>query len=200
MLTALGLESESAGHLTELASALHAAYAQVAAGLPGNTVLEVVAGKLKLAKLGKAEEPKLMPPFRQLVNGMLPKVDFPELLLEVAELTGMADAFTRISGAESHMEGFTTSLCAVLLTEVCNVGLTPVLKPDVPALPGTAGRSRRPSARTPRRTPTSSSACSRSVATSSRRGSPTSPMHGCGGRTPQRITGRSSLSRTTRSA
>ncbi|MFI7082133.1 hypothetical protein ACIBUR_00820 [Streptomyces anulatus] len=35
MLTALGLESEPAGHLAELASALHAAYVQVAAGLPG---------------------------------------------------------------------------------------------------------------------------------------------------------------------
>ncbi|MFL4909413.1 hypothetical protein ACJ6WF_41075 [Streptomyces sp. MMS24-I2-30] len=42
-------------------------------------------GKLKLAKLGKAEESKLMPPFRQLVNSMLPKVDFPELLLEAVE-------------------------------------------------------------------------------------------------------------------
>lgn len=138
VLTALGLESEPAGHLAELASALHAAYVQVAAGLPGNTALEVVGGKLKLAKLGKAEEPKLMPPFRQLVNGMLPKVDFPELLLEVAELTGMADSFTHISGADSGMEGFTTSLCAVLLSEACNVGLTPVIKPDVPAL--TRGR------------------------------------------------------------
>ncbi|GAB1327912.1 hypothetical protein [Streptomyces sennicomposti] len=47
---------------------------------------------MKLAKPGKAEEPKLMPPFRQLVNGMLPRGDFPELLLEVAEVTGMADA------------------------------------------------------------------------------------------------------------
>ncbi|MDP9612859.1 hypothetical protein [Streptomyces demainii] len=62
MLTALGLESEPAGHLVELASALHAAYVQVAAGLPGNSVLQVVGGKLKLARLGKAEEPSLMPP------------------------------------------------------------------------------------------------------------------------------------------
>ncbi|WP_327348378.1 hypothetical protein [Streptomyces europaeiscabiei] len=60
VLTALGLQSEPAGHLAELASALHAAYVQVAAGLPGNTALEVVGGKLKLGKLGKAEEPKLM--------------------------------------------------------------------------------------------------------------------------------------------
>ncbi|MGI5143727.1 hypothetical protein [Streptomyces sp. CA-106110] len=48
---------------------------QVVAGLPGNSALEVVG---EAAKLGKAEEPKLMPPFRQFVNGMLPKVDFPE--------------------------------------------------------------------------------------------------------------------------
>ncbi|WP_326793749.1 Tn3 family transposase (plasmid) [Streptomyces sp. NBC_00841] len=69
---------------------------------------------------------------------MLPRVDFPELLLEVAELTSMADAFTHISGADSGMEGFTTSLCAVLLSEACDVGLTSVIKPDVPAL--TRGR------------------------------------------------------------
>lgn len=97
----------------------------------------MVGGKLKLGKLGKAEEPKLMPPFRHLVNGMLPKVDFPELLLEVAELTGMEEV-THISGADSHMEGFATSLCAVLLSEACNVGFTPVIKPGVPAL--TRGR------------------------------------------------------------
>lgn len=100
VLTALGLESEPAGHLAELASALHAAYVQVAAGLPGNSALEVVGGKLKLARLGKGEEPSLMPPFRQLVGGMLPKIDFPELLLEVAKLTGMPEAFTHISGAD----------------------------------------------------------------------------------------------------
>ncbi|MFD3824895.1 Tn3 family transposase [Streptomyces sp. NPDC058625] len=36
------------------------------------------------------------------------------------------------------MEGFATSLCAVLLSEACNVGFTPVIKPGVPAL--TRGR------------------------------------------------------------
>ena len=84
MLTALGLEAEPAGHLAEIASQLHAAYVQVAAGLPGNIAVQVEGGKLKLDKLGKAADPKLMPPFRQLVNNMLPTVDFPEQLLEVA--------------------------------------------------------------------------------------------------------------------
>ena len=75
-----------------------------------------------------------MPPFRQLVNNMLPNVDFPELLLEVAEMTALPDAFTHISGALTTMEDFAVSLCAVWLSEACNVGLTPVVKPDVPAL------------------------------------------------------------------
>ena len=134
VLTALGLEEEPAGHLAELAGALHAAYVQVVAGLPGNAALEVTGGKLRLGKLGRAPEPALMPPFRHLVNGMLPPVDFPELLLEVAELTGFAEAFTHISGADSGMDGFVTSICGVLLSEACNVGLVPVAKPDLPAL------------------------------------------------------------------
>ena len=138
VLTALGLEAEPAGHLAEIASQLHAAYVQVAAGLPGNIAVQVEGGKLKLDKLGKAADPKLMPPFRQLVNNMLPTVDFPELLLEVAELTALPDAFTHISGALTTMEDFAVSLCAVWLSEACNVGMTPVVKPDVPAL--TRGR------------------------------------------------------------
>ncbi|MEU1599983.1 hypothetical protein ABZ468_46205 [Streptomyces sp. NPDC005708] len=47
----VGLEGEPAGHLAELASASHAAYVQVAAGLPDNSALEVVGGRLKLARL-----------------------------------------------------------------------------------------------------------------------------------------------------
>ncbi|MFF2438822.1 hypothetical protein ACFVU4_32485 [Streptomyces sp. NPDC058107] len=87
VLTALGLEGEPAGYLAELASELHAAYVHVAAGLPGNAAVQIEGGKLKLAMPGKAAEPRLMPPFCQLVNNMLPRGDFPELLLEAAELT-----------------------------------------------------------------------------------------------------------------
>jgi TnpA family transposase len=138
VLTALGLEAEPAGHLAELASELHAAYVQVAAGLPGNTAVRVEGGRLRLDRLGRAAEPELMAPFRRMVAGMLPRVDFPELLLEVAELTGLPDAFTHISGAMTTMEDFAVSLCAVWLSEACNVGMTPVVKPGVPAL--TRGR------------------------------------------------------------
>ncbi|WP_328786155.1 Tn3 family transposase [Streptomyces sp. NBC_00273] len=133
--TALGLETELAAHLAELASALHGAYHQVVAVLPTNSAVIVKDGRLLLDRLGPAPEPHLMQAFRQLVNGMLPKADFPELLLlEVAELTGMTTAFTHMSGADPHMDDFEVSVCALLLAEACNVGLTPVAKPNVSAL------------------------------------------------------------------
>lgn len=50
----------------------------------------------------------------------------------------MPGAFTHISGADSGMDDFEVSVCAVLLAEACNVGLTPVVKPNVAAL--TRGR------------------------------------------------------------
>ncbi|WP_067126831.1 hypothetical protein [Microtetraspora malaysiensis] len=51
----------------------------------------------------------------------------PRQLSEIPDLPdddGVAETFTHVSGAESHMEGFTTSLCAMLLSEACNVGMS----------------------------------------------------------------------------
>ncbi|WP_331739880.1 Tn3 family transposase (plasmid) [Streptomyces goshikiensis] len=137
------LGAEPAAHLPELAGALHGAYHQVVAGLPGNTALSVKGGKLSLDRLGPAE-PKLIPAFRQLASNMLPKVDFSELLLEVADLTGVTSAFTHIPSAGPSTEEFDLSICALLLSEACNVGLTPA-----DWTPPT--RSRHPSTRTWRR-------------------------------------------------
>ncbi len=65
---------------------------------------------------------------------MLPRIDFPDLLLEVAQRTSLASAFTHVSGADAHLEGFETSLCALILAEACNVGLVLITTSSVPAL------------------------------------------------------------------
>ncbi|WP_131736102.1 Tn3 family transposase [Actinomadura roseirufa] len=65
---------------------------------------------------------------------MLPRMDFPELLLEVFDRTGLAADFTHISGADPALEDFAVSLCGVLVAEAYNVGLVPIEKPNVPAL------------------------------------------------------------------
>ncbi|MGV9383421.1 hypothetical protein ACWDRB_46940 [Nonomuraea sp. NPDC003707] len=87
ILTSLELEIEPAGHLAELAGALEGAYARVLAGLGANTAVQFVGGRLQMDKLGAAEEPPLMKELRELLDDMLPRPDFPELLLEVFDRT-----------------------------------------------------------------------------------------------------------------
>lgn len=65
---------------------------------------------------------------------MLPSVDLTELLLEINAHTGFADEFIHVSEANSRAEELTTSICAVLLSEACNIGLEPLIKHQVPAL------------------------------------------------------------------
>ncbi|SFI32751.1 Transposase and inactivated derivatives, TnpA family [Streptosporangium canum] len=78
--------------------------------------------------------PPLMKELRALVGDMLPRVDFPELLLEVFDRTGLPADFTHVSGAAAAMEDFAMSLAALIVAEACNVGLVPIEKPNVPAL------------------------------------------------------------------
>jgi hypothetical protein len=64
----------------------------------------------------------------------LPRVDLPELLLEIDARTGFASAFTHASEADARACDLPTTLCAVLLAEACNTGLEPLVRPDLPAL------------------------------------------------------------------
>ncbi|MEY9212085.1 Tn3 family transposase [Thermobifida halotolerans] len=134
VLRALKLEEEPAGHLAELASALDAGYVRVLDGLGTNTAVQFDGGKLRVEALNALAEPPLMKEFRALVDAMMPRLDFPDLLMEVGARTGFPRDFTHISGADAHMDGFEVSLCALLVAEACNIGLTPVAKPGVDAL------------------------------------------------------------------
>lgn len=138
VLTALELEAEPAGHLAELASALEAGYTRVLDGLGSNTAIQFTEGRLRVQPLQAAPEVPLMGEFRALVDAMMPRLDLPDLLMEVAARTGFTKAFTHYSGAGTALEGFEASVSALLVAEACNIGLIPVAKPGVPAL--TLGR------------------------------------------------------------
>ncbi|MFE6449655.1 transposase [Nocardiopsis dassonvillei] len=138
MLTALELDAEPAGHLAELSSALEVGYTRVLDGLGANTAIQFTDGRLRLQPLQAAPEVPLMGEFRALVDAMMPRLDLPDLLMEVAARTGFTKAFTHYSGAGSALEGFEASVSALLVAQACNIGLTPVAKPGVPAL--TLGR------------------------------------------------------------
>ncbi len=66
---------------------------------------------------------------------MLPKIDLPELLFEVHGWTGFLDAFVHLGDSTTtRMKDLTTSLVALLVSEACNIGMTPVINPAHEAL------------------------------------------------------------------
>ncbi len=69
---------------------------------------------------------------------MLPRIDLPELLLEVHSWTGFLDAYVHLADVSTRMHDLPRSLVALLVAEACNVGLVPVIKDGDEAL--TRGR------------------------------------------------------------
>jgi TnpA family transposase len=134
----LGLSANPGPTLTALAAELDGTYRAVAARLPDNPAVrfDMASDKheLVLSPLDKLDEPASLLELRKRVAGMLPRVDLPELILEIASRTGFTDAFTHISERTARATDLHISLCAVLMAEACNTGLEPLVRNDVPAL------------------------------------------------------------------
>jgi TnpA family transposase len=64
----------------------------------------------------------------------LPQVGLPELFLEIATRTGLHEEFTHVSESRLRLDDLAISLCAVLLTQACNVPLKTFVQEGVPAL------------------------------------------------------------------
>lgn len=124
-------------------------YRAVKSRLPHNPAVrfEKVNDKLELvlSPLEKMEESNSLLSLREKVTRMLPRVDLPELILEISARTGFTEAFTHISEQSARAVDLPVSLCAVLMSEACNTGLEriysrlPFLNPLHAALPSGAG-------------------------------------------------------------
>jgi TnpA family transposase len=138
----LGRSADAGAELADLERRLDRAYRRVAANLPSNPRLrfEQRRGRkeLVLTGLDRLPEPESLGRLRAMVGERLPEVDLPDVLLEIAARTGFHHAFTHLAERGAEVDGFTTSLCAVLVAEACNIGLEPLLQPEDPAL----GRAR----------------------------------------------------------
>jgi TnpA family transposase len=124
--------------LPRLRQELDEAYRRILEHLPDNEAVSVDEGNeerpLRLSNLDKVDEPDSLILLREQVSARLPRVDLPELLLEIHLRTGFAEAFTHISEAQSRVADLPISVCAVLLAEACNIGLEPLVRGDNPAL------------------------------------------------------------------
>jgi TnpA family transposase len=134
----LGLAAEPAPVLAALSDALDCTYRAVAARLPENPAVRFETkddqADLIVSPLDKLEEPPSLMQLREAVAARLPRVDLPEILLEMAARTGFTDAFTHITERSARVQDLATSLCAVLLAEACNTGPGPLIRQDNPAL------------------------------------------------------------------
>ena len=124
--------------LQRLSQRIDQAFRHTAANLPNNPSLRIekVGGDLNLvlSPLDKLEEPESLVALRNAVDARMPRVDLPELVLEIQARTGFADEFNHASEARARAQDIATSVCAVLVSEACNTGLEPMIRPDVPAL------------------------------------------------------------------
>ena len=134
----LGVSSNAADEIDRLSKRLDEAFRHTAAGLPQNTSLRIeeVGGNpdLVLSPLDKLEEPASLTALRMAIDARLPRVDLPELVLEIHARTGFADAFRHASEAKARAQDLATSISAVLVSEACNTGLEPMIRPEVAAL------------------------------------------------------------------
>jgi len=134
----LGLSIDPEPTLTALSRELDQTFRAVAARLPNNPAVrfETVKNKKKLilSPLDKLEEPNSLLALRKEVLARLPRVDLPEILLEISARTKFTSAFTHITENNVRAQNLDTSLCAVLLAEACNTGPEPLIRDDVLAL------------------------------------------------------------------
>lgn len=138
VLRTLNLSSTAEETLKPLAEKLNKAYMQTAERWEANPNVRIEKfdgrDRLILSPLDSLEESKSLKWLRKRVQSLMPHSDLPELVLEVNRWTHFTDAFTNISQGKSRIKDLDVSICAVLISQACNIGLEPVVKPGIPAL------------------------------------------------------------------
>lgn len=136
--SSLGRSATAIEEIESLSRSLDEAYRRTVENLPGNDAVTVenIDGRdsLSLANLEKLEEPQSLIELREQVVELLPRVDLPQLILEIQQQTGFLDEFTHISEGNARASDLETSLCAALVAEACNIGIEPLVRNDIPAL------------------------------------------------------------------
>ena len=131
----LGLPQSAAEAIARLSAQIDAAYRRVAADLPKNSYVRFEpSGEMVLTGLDKLDEPDSLVALREAVEARLPRVELPELLLEMQARTGFADEFMHVSEAGARADDLPISVCGVLVGEACNTGPEPLIRTDIPAL------------------------------------------------------------------
>jgi len=114
------------------------AWRDTAAGLASNPDLRIEhcggRDEIVLTPLDADDEPESLIALRAQVEALLPEVETADLLLEVHGCTGFLNEYTHMAGTPSREPGLPETFSALLVSEACNVGLTPVADQSYPPL------------------------------------------------------------------
>ena len=134
----VGVAASADEEIGLLSKRLNLAYRETAARVPDNKAVTIVRTQngpdLSLEPLDKIEEPLSLVSLRAAVEARLPRLDLPELILEMHARTGFAAAFTHASEGNARAGDIATTICAVLVAEATNTGFEPLVRLDAPAL------------------------------------------------------------------
>lgn len=134
----LGMSQSGGEQMSLLTGGLDLAYRQTAARITQNNAVSIVstpAGPdISLERLEKIDEPQSLIDLRAAIDARLPRLDLPELILEMHARTRFADYFTHSSESNARADDIATSICAVLISEATNTGFEPMVRLDNPAL------------------------------------------------------------------
>lgn len=128
-LNALQLPENPAPLLTAEAGELDEAWRLTAAAITEQGEIAVDGdGRLHAAKLDAVPDPPSLTDLRARLEAMLPRVDLPELILEVVSWQpGFLDAFTLASGGSTRLSDLNVILTAALCAHALDIGFAPIL-------------------------------------------------------------------------
>jgi TnpA family transposase len=138
ILSTLGWSSNVKESLAPLKEKLDTTYKNTVKNWETNPDVRVEqAGKksrIVISNVDKLEEPRSLLLLKKRIKSLLPDTDLPGVLLEIAYLTKFTEQFTHISHGNSRIDDLPVSICAVLISKACNIGLKPLVHRGVPAL------------------------------------------------------------------
>ena len=136
VLTALSLPAAPDDLLAGHARTLDGAYRAVGARLQANTAVSLDSeGQLHIERLEALDEPASLIELRRDINALLPRVDLPELILEVMSWEpGFVTAFVAASGGQTRLADLHVTIAACLTAHALNIGYSPIVKKGVAAL------------------------------------------------------------------
>ncbi|MFF4978564.1 Tn3 family transposase [Streptomyces sp. NPDC001046] len=130
LLTSLDLPEDPSAYLDRAGRSLHADLARVASRMPEGAHITLGNGDMALPK---GRPPRTSSLSRQ-VEKVLPKVELPQVVLDVLSRTGAIAAFTTRNGSPPPYPEFELSVAAVMIGYSCNIGLEAVANEEKDAL------------------------------------------------------------------